>query len=61
MLLLLIKNNFYNNIYLYLLDIDECLVSSPCDRGICNNTKFSYNCFCDKGFTGKNCHIGYII
>lgn len=43
------------------LDIDFCM-SSPCAHGECKpklqNLESSYNCTCDKGWTGVYCDIG---
>ena len=40
------------------LDIDECVVESPCDtNATCNDNVGSYVCSCNSGFTGDgfNC------
>ena len=37
-------------------DIDECTIDQPCENDSkCNNTRGSFNCFCQCGFIGKNC------
>ena len=42
------------NLCLIFLDIDECIISKPCDtNATCENFVGSYNCTCKKGFTGN--------
>ena len=37
----------------YCEDIDECVVSPPCDTvAVCNNTIGSFNCTCNDGYEG---------
>ena len=38
-----------NNLIFFVLDIDECQTSFPCDQN-CNNTIGSYICSCEDGF-----------
>ena len=41
------------------LDINECVVSSPCKNGgTCSNMPGSYKCTCDVKYSGKNCETG---
>ena len=40
------------NLFLFLLDIDEC-AGNPCDNNaVCLNTNGSYECSCRPGFEG---------
>jgi len=36
-------------------NIDECLVSAPCEHGRCNDTLGDYQCICQDSYCGKNC------
>lgn len=38
-------------------DIDECLESPCAQNAVCNNTKGSYLCNCEKGFTGDGIQV----
>ena len=38
-------------------DIDECLQSSNCQQGTCENTPGGYNCHCNHGYAGAHCSI----
>lgn len=40
-------------------DINECL-QSPCVHGQCSDTRGSYRCTCDVGWTGTNCETGTV-
>ena len=39
-------------------DIDECLVYSCYNDGICNEVENGFNCTCVAGFTGALCETG---
>ena len=39
------------------LDIDECLQSSLCTNGTCENKKPGFSCSCNPGYTGLLCDI----
>ena len=44
---------FFNNIFAFFLDIDECAVGGYCDgNAICANTIGSHECTCNSGFQG---------
>ena len=53
------KSQFFLFFAFLFSDVDECSASSPvCDmNAICNNTRGSYRCTCNTGFTGdgKTC------
>lgn len=52
------KSESYLGWYLFLsLDINEC-ASNPCVNGDCIDEPNMYNCTCQPGWTGVNCHIG---
>lgn len=39
-------------------DINECIISSPCqNRATCQNLFGTYKCFCQSGFSGRNCEV----
>ena len=41
------------------LDVNECIVSNPCQNGaVCTDTAESYTCTCVGQFTGINCQYG---
>ena len=41
-----------------LSDIDECMGVNCNGHGQCKDLVDDYECECDKGFAGKNCHLG---
>ena len=45
----------YLNLFMYLLDENEC-ISSPCQQnGQCKVSGDSYECVCSENLEGKNC------
>lgn len=43
---------FINQIYSFTLDINECLNTTLCSPGTCNNTEGSFMCNCPTGYNG---------
>ena len=49
------KENIFETVLFFFLDIDEC-ASGPCQNSVgCNDQVNSYTCNCQPGWTGIHC------
>lgn len=55
---LLVTASFFDSWLCFVLDINECATSHPCQHGDCTNTPGSFFCTCHTGFTDQYCSTG---
>lgn len=54
----LVSTSFFDSWLCFVLDINECATSHPCQHGDCTNTPGSFFCTCHTGFTDQYCSTG---